>query len=217
MLLISYQTLKARQRAERDKYPEHLSLRVHRALSWLNRAEQCQDDDGRFIFLWIAFNAAYAKETGEDRTPDGLLFSEFLAQLVKLDTANQLYSIVWDQYAGPIRLLLNNQFVFQPYWNFQNGHPDTENWEERFTHAKIASNSALSRQDTVKVLSIVFNRLYTLRNQLIHGGATFGGKVNRQQVTDGARILSHIVPCIMTIMMDNAQYPWGEACYPVKL
>ena len=56
----AYQHLKTRQRAERVNYPEHLSLRVHRALSWLNRAEQCQDDDGRFIFLWISFNAAYA-------------------------------------------------------------------------------------------------------------------------------------------------------------
>ena len=38
-----------------------LSLRLHRALSWLNRAEQLADDpDSQFIFLWIAFNAAYA-------------------------------------------------------------------------------------------------------------------------------------------------------------
>ncbi len=212
-----YEQLKSRQRAERASYPEHLSLRIHRALSWLNRAEQCKDDDGRFIFLWISFSAAYARETGEDRAPDGQLFSEFLAQLVKLDKANQLYSIVWDQYKGPIRLLLNNQFVFQPYWDFQNGHAGSENWEERFSKAIIASNSALSRLDTVKVLRILFSRLYTLRNQLIHGGATFGGKVNRRQVTDGARLLSHIVPGIMTIMMDNAQYPWGEACYPVKV
>jgi hypothetical protein len=37
---------------------------VHRALSWLDRAEQCQDDDNdaKVIFLWIAFNAAYANE-----------------------------------------------------------------------------------------------------------------------------------------------------------
>lgn len=215
--MAAYEALKARHRSERDNYPQNLSLRIHRALSWLNRAEQCNDDDGRFIFLWIAFNAAYAKETGEDKISDGRLAGEFLAQLVKLDNAKQLSTIVWDQYAGPIRLLLSNQFVFQPYWNFQNGHPGAENWEAKFTYAKRAANSALSRQDTVKVLSIVFNRLYTLRNQLIHGGATFGGKINRQQVSDGARLLGHVVPCIITIMMDNSQQPWGEACYPVKL
>jgi hypothetical protein len=36
-----YSELKTRQRAERANYPERLSLRVHRALSWLNLAEQC--------------------------------------------------------------------------------------------------------------------------------------------------------------------------------
>lgn len=57
-----HKELKARQRAERDSYPENLSLRVHRALSWLDRAEQDDDPDSRFIFLWIAFNAAYATD-----------------------------------------------------------------------------------------------------------------------------------------------------------
>lgn len=47
---------------ERDSYHPNLALRVHRALSWLNRAEQADGLDGRFIFLWIAFNAAYATE-----------------------------------------------------------------------------------------------------------------------------------------------------------
>lgn len=49
-----HKELKARQRAERDSYPENLSLRLHRALSWLDRAEQDDDPDSRFIFLWIA-------------------------------------------------------------------------------------------------------------------------------------------------------------------
>jgi hypothetical protein len=53
---MDYATLKARHRRERERWPEGpLTLRVHRALSWLNRAEQCDDPDGRFVFLWIAF------------------------------------------------------------------------------------------------------------------------------------------------------------------
>jgi hypothetical protein len=60
---LAHQPHKARQRELRHTFPESLGLRVHRALSWLNRAEQEPDDhDARFIFLWIAFNAAYAQE-----------------------------------------------------------------------------------------------------------------------------------------------------------
>ncbi|RLA40362.1 MAG: hypothetical protein DRR42_25985, partial [Gammaproteobacteria bacterium] len=58
---LNHHNLKTRQRETRDNFPESLSLRVHRALSWLNRAEQeTKDHDARFIFLWVAFNAAYA-------------------------------------------------------------------------------------------------------------------------------------------------------------
>lgn len=59
--VIVHATLKAKQRAIRDGFPETMGLRVHRAISWVGRAEDCGDDhDARFIFLWIAFNAAYA-------------------------------------------------------------------------------------------------------------------------------------------------------------
>ena len=60
---LSHENLKTRQRETRDKFPEALSLRVHRALSWLDRAEkETEDIDAKFIFLWVAFNAAYANE-----------------------------------------------------------------------------------------------------------------------------------------------------------
>ena len=214
--MADYHQLKTRQRAERANYPVNLSLRVHRALSWLNRAEQCKDDDGRFIFLWISFNAAYANETGEIRIAEGRRVSDFLRRLVDLDSEQQLANIVWHNYSNTIRLLLDNPYVFQPYWDNQNRLPDSETWEQQFDAAKRASHNALANRDTSTVLSIVFNRLYTLRNQLIHGGATFDSSVNRKQLNDGARLLSDVVPSIISIMMDSAQKHWGPPCYPVN-
>ncbi len=56
---LDFKHLRKRHRELWDYLPEALSLRTHRALSWLQRAEQeTEDDDARFIFLWIAFNAA---------------------------------------------------------------------------------------------------------------------------------------------------------------
>ena len=43
--------LKTYQRASRAGFPDSLGLRVHRALSWLERAEHCTDEDSAFIFL----------------------------------------------------------------------------------------------------------------------------------------------------------------------
>ncbi|MEQ3637138.1 hypothetical protein [Alcanivorax sp.] len=86
-----HHALKIRQRQERDDYPEDLSLRVHRVLSWLDRAEQKFDPDSRFIFLWIAFNAAYASEI-DDRQglSDQATFNAFLDKPHTLDKSQHL-------------------------------------------------------------------------------------------------------------------------------
>ena len=92
----SFETLKTRQREERDKYPENMGLRVHRALSWLQRAEQAEDLDGRFIFLWVAFNAAYAQDFyDQETTAERFKVGSFLNKLVELDAGKRLYGLIW--------------------------------------------------------------------------------------------------------------------------
>ncbi|MGY6587339.1 MAG: hypothetical protein ACXIUB_03530 [Wenzhouxiangella sp.] len=193
-----------------------MALRVHRALSWLNRAEQCGDADGRFVFLWVAFNAAYAAEVGPERIVEAQRFSNFLNRLVTLDTQSRLAELVWRRYSSAIRVLLDNQYVFQPYWDHQNGLDDNVDWEERFRKANAAAHAAMAQQDIGAVLSIVFARLYTLRNQILHGGATWNSSVNRDQLRDGTAILGDIVPVLVEIMMEHPGQLWGEPCYPVR-
>lgn len=214
--MLTFNTLKQRHRAERDQYPSALSIRVHRALSWLNKAEQCRDDDSAFLFLWIAFNSAYAQDF-EQKSSFGErgLFQEFLSKLVELDNQQQLSAIVWEQYSGPIRCILDNEFILQAYWDYQAGRIDQESWKQARSKAKVAANQALSQNDTASVLSIVFARLYTLRNQMIHGGATFGSSANRQQLRDCTSLLQHLVPTLITIMMNSKQAMWGDPVYPL--
>ena len=213
--MLNHAELKDRQRREREHYPDNLSLRVHRALSWLARSEQCDDSDGQFIFLWIAFNAAYANETGDIRIAEAHRLQQFLERLVSLDGDARLDLLVWDHYSSSIRFLLENQYVFQPFWNHQNKLEGSDDWEAQFKKARQAAHRALANRETSTVLSIVFTRLYTLRNQLIHGGATWNSQINRDQLRDSSRLLGELVPTIIEIMMDSAQEHWGEACYPV--
>ena len=49
-----------------------------------------------------------------------------------------------------------------------------------------------------------------LRNQLIHGNATWNGQLNRQQVNDGYRLLSALQPVFLSIMMSNPHKDWGR-------
>ncbi|MFZ5493030.1 MAG: hypothetical protein ACOY6E_11125 [Pseudomonadota bacterium] len=209
-------TLKQRHRQVRDAHPIGLTLRIHRALSWLHRAEQATDVDGRFIFLWIAFNAAYAQELDDgDRASDKATFTVFLQKLCALDTGKRIDDLIWREFSGSIRALLDNPYVFHPFWEYQRGRIDEAEWRDRFDRAKKSAQLALASGDTPRLLSVVFNRLYTLRNQLIHGGATWDGKVNREQLRDCTRLLGKLVPVIIGLMMDNPDTPWGDAVYPV--
>ena len=212
-----HENLKTRQREIRDQFPESLSLRVHRALSWLHRAEQeTEDHDAKFIFLWVAFNAAYANEI-----PDRQYFSErklfqgFLGRLIDSDSEQLLYTLVWDQFPGAIRLLIDNKYVFQPFWDHHNGQTTEEAWQLAFQKSKSAALHALGDIDTLKVMGIMFDRLYTLRNQLLHGGATWNSNINRSQISQGAEIMGQVVPTVIHLMMDDYQRVWGDACYPV--
>ena len=63
---MAYKPRNQHQRGEPKKTPYHISLRIHRTLSWLQRAKTCESDlDGQFIFLCFPFNAPHLREKGQ--------------------------------------------------------------------------------------------------------------------------------------------------------
>jgi len=213
---MNYQTLKAKQRATRDPFPDALGLRVHRALSWLNKAEQCKDDkDAQFTFLWISFNAAYAQSLESSRFSELETLQLFLDKLCRLDKKEQLHHLLWNEFTSSIRLLIDNQYVFQPFWNYHNGKISNREWKDKFSAAKRKANKALANNDSTALLTVVLARLYTLRNQIIHGGATWNSSANREQLRDVVNFLSKLVPMLIEIMMEHPEALWGDAHYPV--
>lgn len=219
---ISYSQVYEHYRLHRDACSESLRLRIHRALSWLKQGYSENDDeiqednlDFRFISLWIAFNAAYANEINERIfAADKSDFRHFLQNVCALDSEKQIYHLLWQTFSGSIRIFLNNRFVFQPFWDFHNGKITEAEWYQRFQIAQKNAHQALSQQDTEKLLLILFDRLYTLRNQLIHGGATFNSYANRRQLADACCILSRFIPIILNIMLNHADQNWGKPFYP---
>ncbi|WP_411359940.1 hypothetical protein [Pseudidiomarina sp. YC-516-91] len=216
-LELNHEMLKSYQRKQRDQWSTGLSLRVHRALSWLYRAQQerQRDDlDAEFLFLWIGFNAAYASEyTNDARLTQRDTYAQFFGRIVGYDEQSHLYNMIWQHYPNKIRSLMNNPYVFQPFWDSATGRCAEDTWKASFESAKHAAHQALAERDTVTCLSIVMDRLYTLRNQLVHGGATWNGKLNRDQLRDACGILAHLLPLVIQFMMFHGQEVWGDAAY----
>ena len=79
--------LKEKQRSLRDGFGDSLGLRVHRAISWLQRATREDDDrDAAFVFLWIAFNSAYSQDIGiAYHVSEKGRFKSFLSTLLSFD------------------------------------------------------------------------------------------------------------------------------------
>ena len=210
----TFKSLKEKHRIEREHYKQDFSIRIHRALSWLNKAEQEQDTDSKFIFLWISLNSAYSIHIHEYKnTGDESLRSNFFNLLLKYGN-DQIHQLIWERFSDEVRGILNNEFILNFFWENELNDDD---WKGKLEKEKKEVHKALiDKNDTSYILSILFKRLYVLRNQMFHGGATWNGQLNRKQVNDGAHLMQHLVPLFIEIMMQNPSEDWGELAYPPR-
>jgi hypothetical protein len=113
---MDHERLKARQRAERHAHhPTNLALPVHRALSWLHRAERL--------------------ESGGGGDPD----KRFLQKLTELDAGRKRFdALVWQEFPSSIRVLLDKHYVFADFWRFHNGTLPEADWKRNFAAANRA-------------------------------------------------------------------------------
>jgi hypothetical protein len=208
------QNLQRKLKALQGQFSEVYSIRLHRAISWIKAAEeQEKNQDLRLICLWVATNSLYAMDEARfEAMAERERFADFVDRLVELDTEERLYNLLWNKFSGPVRMLVENKYVYSPFWDFQRG--EARDWERGFERSIADANQALSKKNVNYLLRIVLDRLYVLRNQLVHGGATYKSKINRFQVRDGGNLLMTILPVIIEIMMNHQQEEWGRIYYP---
>ncbi len=211
------QSLKQQLRLRRDSLSQTHATRLHRALSWLQCATLQEDNlDIQLISLWISFNACYAvDEGGSESLAEQFAFQRLVEKLVRHDTDKKIYACLWQTYSGPVKSLIKNPYVYSGFWAAKRKNKNDESWQQEFNQQSIAALNSLSRQMVPELLSIVLDRLFVLRNQLLHGGATYLSAVNREQVQDGVQLLGSLVPTVIQIMLDTPDEDWGEIYYPV--
>ena len=200
-------------------------LRLRRAISWLGRAQQMERDvkgtdkdlDTQFVFLWISFNALYARDPHKypSRPPSQQeQIEEYFLNLSKCgkQVTDNIYKVIDSNISREkIRSLSNNKFVSMDFWDkkigiFKKGKEKDQLLPE-----------PLSREKTLNILFCIFQRLSVLRNQLMHGSATWDGHLNKGQLRDGIKIMHWLLPIFIDIMLENPEdkwKQWGEVYYP---
>lgn len=197
-----------------DYRPDDFTVRITRADTWLARAREIRetgDLDLTFVLYWTAFNAAYARDPAGGRAKRE--FAAFFAKLLRHDPGSAIHDTLRASSPDPIENLLGNKYLFRRFWDFHNKKPKGASWERKFLRSNRRTLKALRNDKTDLVLKTVFDRLYTLRNQLVHGGARWKSGRNRDSVSDGARILESLVPLFVDIMRSSRNGIWGQPYY----
>ncbi len=216
-----------------DKMPHNIqdddnTLRLQRANSWVARSEKIKNREEKFICLWIAFNAAYGAEGTDTPKYEIPKFRNFLCEIEKHDKPDRIRDILLDlddkdSRRKPIRNFLENRHVYKDFWESVRAQREGEqknDWRKYFDRENRFVRDALDKrpirnEDVVKVFRIVFERLYQLRNQVFHGGATCGEKSwGWIQLEDANYIMAALVPVILEIMEQNPKSDWGKIAYP---
>ena len=212
---------------------QHNEDRMRRARSWLERSKEAARKEKevrteieetalgceRFIFLWIAFNAAYGDHLAKADTPERDKFNRFLGRVLERDDGDTILTILRETYRDSIENLVNNEFVYWRLWDWAREPNNNKDWRCWLDKDKKKFGGYLLYGGTRGALEIVFDRLYQLRNQVFHGGTTFAKGWGREQIRGGSSIMAALVPAILDIMQTDIDAnpnsrSWGRVAYP---
>lgn len=199
-----------------------LSIRIHRACSWLRRAQETarmhpeDSQDEQVILLWIAFNALYGVWDEEENHParDIQSVRAFLRAILELDDSHTVETLLQRERALAERLF-DNIYLDHYFWRGLNeGEGDDETWQNMPQKGRQYLDAGRTELALDRLLLF---RVYQIRCQLVHGGATHGSKLNRQSIADCGRLLHLVLDSMLNIIIehsDSLKDSLGPICYP---
>lgn len=194
----------------REQHQEYC-IRVWRGLSWLERAEGVESTDleSRFIFAWIAFNALYGRRDEKGRPwGDIEAMGTFLATVWRLDHDDRLRRVLSRRQLQVLKLI-ESKHLSRKFW---------DEGEAAAIDVKRELRDALKWFGTPKmlrVLQLLFDRLYVMRNQVMHGASTKGSSLNRRTLQGSGGILLDLLPEMLAVMIERGiEHDWGRVWFP---
>ncbi len=212
-------TLRRRFKPHKERFNQEqptcpTPTRFHRACSWIDRIEKQEltaDLDMQLVSLWIAFNALYGQWDEERREPKGERESwrKFIDRIAAIDRQGQLIDAL-EQHKRLVVALCEDPFISGNFWN--NSNYD----RRRQPKKKVFKVREWYREKRwAMVLDEVFERIYLMRCQLVHGAATYGSKLNRKSLKHCVMMLRQLLPVVMLVLVDDGvDEDWGALCYP---
>lgn len=210
-LTLLRQRFKARC-AETEQRYQNWQIRVHRALSWFERAIDTDADDqpdGRLLYGWIAFNALYGRWDREAGfpAPDMAAWRDFLKAVLQQDADGRVAECLL-RLRESILHLSENKFVDLRFWQ----NPEQPGNLRRRYHEAL---SLFVERRWLSLAGLALERVYVVRGQLVHGAATRGSELNRATLRQSRDVLEGLLLPILEVVIDHACHDdWPPLCYP---
>ena len=231
----------------RDSYArmhlyESFRIRIHRALTWLERAESMEEPaelDARFLCQMIGMRALSERWEASSAAPAAAPESMrlFLDQLLSHDQHLLIPQLLMEQ-RSLVQTIFADRYVDAFAW---------ERWvrlgespgpagatatrgtaSSRRASAAARAAAAAGRERSVafdvrgamaagrwdEVLRRLMARVAFVHAQLEHGGAACGSRQNRAAVRRASLMLEHLAPVALQVMIDHGYGDeWGEPCF----
>jgi len=189
-------SLKETLNSNRHDISSEFHLRLHRSISWLKKAQNCEFAGNRLVYLWLSLNAAYSYDFGSRGLTETDRFSQFIDKLVVGDKRKNLDQILSGDSISEIRNLLVNPVGYQEYWDSKDG------WQLKVEGTIRIVQNAEANKDTLTLISLLMSRLYTLRNINVHGNKD-NQIVNDELLKSSCSVLGQLVPVALEIIICN--------------
>jgi len=212
---MSIHDLRSRWQPHKKRLQNHpTTIRLHRAFSWLQRVEELpdgHDSDLALICQWIALNSLYGQwdMARREPQPDRECWRRFFDRLLSIDASKHLGTLL-TAHRDLVMSLLDDEYLSDWFWEEPSDIRASKSKKSKFDARTWYIESRWSL-----LLDRLLERIYLLRCQLMHGAATFGGKLNRQSLAYCVEMMNHLLVAVLLVMIDHgAEQDWGVMCYP---
>ena len=201
----------------RDSDNTNKKERVSRALSWYEVSKESDSDsDERLMFSIIAFNALYAQPRmpqnhADSQDSQAQDYENRKAFLGKIFNLQRHYLFDWS--SGEIVRLIeirSFQYLSNIYWRKsifpQQKHSLLEKEKEQ---AREKTSKQIKKKDS-KPLEDAVERVYLLRNQLLHGLSAYKDSYNRKQVGLCSEFMFALVGRMIKTVINDDSEDWGK-------
>ena len=202
---------KNRLNGSADEHPTN--IRFHRACSWLQRAEQAPKDDLDLALLsrWIAFNALYGQWDHESREPvvDHVCWQHFLERMLALDQGHVIVDVLVEN-KPLVMSIYDDEFVSRHFWQ-----EPSEKRAHQAKRTKFDARTWFIEGNWLRILDRLFERIYFIRCQLVHGASTYNSSLNRTAIRHCSQAMDHLLRAFLLVWInDGCEEDWGIMCYP---